>query len=166
MIGLWQFAHRTLHGNLCLVVFSVGSYHSRLWCPSTKLISSLWKIAAHWKGAAASWLVRYDLNTWNEHQGKIILLKSDIGNQMASKYRAESGTLYNDIACYLAAFDVKADTWLCHNGNSPHSRLETFRSVRVCGKVLVSSIHWFLVWIRRLLVAGSWLLRVRRVLPR
>ena len=33
--------------------FSVGSYHSRSWWPLVKLMSSLWKMAAHWKGAAA-----------------------------------------------------------------------------------------------------------------
>jgi hypothetical protein len=29
-----------------------GSYHSRLWWPCVKFMSVLWKIAAHWKGAA------------------------------------------------------------------------------------------------------------------
>lgn len=29
-----------------------GSYHSRLWWPLVKLMSSLWKMAAHWNGAA------------------------------------------------------------------------------------------------------------------
>lgn len=32
--------------------FSVGSYHSREWWPWVKLMSVLWKMAAHWKGAA------------------------------------------------------------------------------------------------------------------
>lgn len=41
MIGLWQNEQRTLHGNLCSAVFSVGSYHSRWWWPLVKLISSL-----------------------------------------------------------------------------------------------------------------------------
>ena len=29
----------------------VGSYHPRSWWPLVKLMSVLWKMAAHWKGA-------------------------------------------------------------------------------------------------------------------
>ena len=52
MMGLWQNEQRTLHGSLCSVDLEDGSYHSRLWWPFLKLMSSLWKMAAHWKGAA------------------------------------------------------------------------------------------------------------------
>ena len=52
IIGEWQNEHRTLQGSLCSTDLDVGSYHSRLWWPSEKLISSLWKMAAHWNGAA------------------------------------------------------------------------------------------------------------------
>jgi hypothetical protein len=52
MMGLWQKEQRTLQGSLCAIDLLLGSYHSRSWCPLTKLISSLWKMAAHWKGAA------------------------------------------------------------------------------------------------------------------
>jgi hypothetical protein len=47
MIGEWQYEQRTLHGSLCSIDFSVGSYHSRSWWPLVKLMSSLWKMAAH-----------------------------------------------------------------------------------------------------------------------
>lgn len=53
MMGLWQNEQRTLQGSLCSVDLEDGSYHSRLWWPFLKLMSSLWKMAAHWKGAAA-----------------------------------------------------------------------------------------------------------------
>lgn len=52
MMGLWQNEQRTLQGSLCSVDLEDGSYHSRLWWPFLKLMSSLWKMAAHWKGAA------------------------------------------------------------------------------------------------------------------
>jgi hypothetical protein len=52
MMGLWQKEQRTLQGSLCSIDFELGSYHSRSWCPLEKLISSLWKMAAHWNGAA------------------------------------------------------------------------------------------------------------------
>lgn len=51
MIGDLQYPQVTLHGSLCLVVFSELSYHTRSWWPLVKLMSSLWKMAAHWKGA-------------------------------------------------------------------------------------------------------------------
>lgn len=53
-MGLWQYEQRTLQGSLCSIDFSDGSYHSRLWWPFVKLMSSLWKMAAHWKGAAVA----------------------------------------------------------------------------------------------------------------
>lgn len=34
-----------------MVDLAVGSYHPRSWCPLVKLMSVLWKMAAHWKGA-------------------------------------------------------------------------------------------------------------------
>lgn len=52
MIGLWQKEQRTLQGSWCSVDLEDGSYHSRSWWPFLKLMSSLWKMAAHWKGAA------------------------------------------------------------------------------------------------------------------
>lgn len=54
MIGLLQKEQRTLHGSLCSLLLLDGSYHSRSWWPWVKLMSSLWKMAAHWNGAAAS----------------------------------------------------------------------------------------------------------------
>jgi hypothetical protein len=60
MMGEWQKLQRTLQGSLCSMDFSVGSYHSRLWWPFEKLMSSLWKMAAHWKGAAAIGLLALD----------------------------------------------------------------------------------------------------------
>jgi hypothetical protein len=51
-MGLWQNEQRTLQGSWCSVDLVDGSYHSRLWWPFLKLMSSLWKMAAHWKGAA------------------------------------------------------------------------------------------------------------------
>lgn len=51
-MGEWQKEQRTLQGSLCSMDFSVGSYHSRSWWPWVKFMSSLWKMAAHWKGAA------------------------------------------------------------------------------------------------------------------
>lgn len=53
MMGEWQKLQRTLQGSWCSVDLDVGSYHSRSWWPCEKLMSSLWKMAAHWKGAAA-----------------------------------------------------------------------------------------------------------------
>lgn len=61
MIGLWQYEQRTLHGSLCSTLLSVGSYHSRSWWPFWKLMSSLWKMAAHWKGAARAQQRQYQL---------------------------------------------------------------------------------------------------------
>jgi hypothetical protein len=52
MMGLWQYEQRTLQGSLCSMDLSVGSYHSSEWWPWVKLMSVLWKMAAHWKGAA------------------------------------------------------------------------------------------------------------------
>lgn len=51
-MGEWQKEQRTLHGSLCSMDFVDGSYHSSEWWPCVKLMSSLWKMAAHWKGAA------------------------------------------------------------------------------------------------------------------
>lgn len=50
IIGARQYAHVTLHGNLCLVVFSWLSYHTRSWCPCVKVISSLLNTAVQPKG--------------------------------------------------------------------------------------------------------------------
>ncbi len=55
IIGLWQNEQRTLHGSWCSMLLLVGSYHSKSWCPCVKLMSSLWKIAAHWNGAAITY---------------------------------------------------------------------------------------------------------------
>jgi hypothetical protein len=33
------------------VDLAVGSYQPRSWTPLVKLMTSLWKMAAHWKGA-------------------------------------------------------------------------------------------------------------------
>ena len=54
MMGDRQYAQLTLQGSLCLVVFSELSYQPRSWWPCVKLMSSLWKMAAHWKGAPNS----------------------------------------------------------------------------------------------------------------
>lgn len=51
MMGVLQYAQLTLHGSLWTQVFSELSYHPRSWWPWVKLMSSLWKIAAHWNGA-------------------------------------------------------------------------------------------------------------------
>ena len=51
MIGERQYEQVILQGSLCLVVFSPLSYHTRSWWPLVKLMSSLWKMAAHWNGA-------------------------------------------------------------------------------------------------------------------
>ena len=52
MIGVRQYPQLTLQGSLCTHVFSEDSYQPRSWWPCVKLMSSLWKIAHHWKGAA------------------------------------------------------------------------------------------------------------------
>jgi hypothetical protein len=67
--------------------FSVGSYHSRSWWPFVKLMSSLWKMAAHWKGAAGLVLV-FESKRWER-----------------VTYRAGSGTWCNGTICCLEAPD-------------------------------------------------------------
>lgn len=52
IIGVRQYAQLTLHGSLCTHVLSDDSYQPRSWWPRVKLMSSLWKMAHHWKGAA------------------------------------------------------------------------------------------------------------------
>jgi len=72
-MGEWQKEQRTLQGSLCSRDFSVGSYHSREWWPWVKFMSSLWKIAAHWNGAAVVQLITrlaimlYKLEAWILH---------------------------------------------------------------------------------------------------
>lgn len=56
MIGVRQYAQLTLQGSLCTVVFSELSYQPRSWTPLVKLMSSLWNMAAHWKGAPENML--------------------------------------------------------------------------------------------------------------
>ena len=51
MIGVRQYEQLTLQGSLWTVVFSELSYQPRSWWPRVKLMSSLWNMAAHWKGA-------------------------------------------------------------------------------------------------------------------
>lgn len=51
MIGVRQYAQLTLQGSLWTQVFSELSYQPRSWWPWVKLMSSLWKMAAHWNGA-------------------------------------------------------------------------------------------------------------------
>lgn len=53
MMGVLQYAQDTLQGSLWTQVFSEDSYQPRSWTPSVKFMSSLWKMAAHWKGAPA-----------------------------------------------------------------------------------------------------------------
>lgn len=52
IMGEWQKEQRTLQGRWWDMDFEEGSYHSRPWWPEVKFMSVLWKIAAHWKGAA------------------------------------------------------------------------------------------------------------------
>ena len=51
---------------------SVGSYHSRSWWPLVKLMSSLWKMAAHWKGAAGSALVNSFQRDYGEEAYRVV----------------------------------------------------------------------------------------------
>ena len=51
MIGVRQYAQLTLQGNVWTQVFSELSYQPKSWWPWVKLMSSLWKMADHWKGA-------------------------------------------------------------------------------------------------------------------
>ena len=77
MMGLWQKEQRTLQGSLCSVDLEDGSYHSRLWWPFLKLMSSLWKMAAHWKGAAESGV-------------SLVSVTSGHATRFRKTYRAES----------------------------------------------------------------------------
>jgi hypothetical protein len=47
MIGVRQYEQVILQGSLCSTTFSLLSYHTRLLYPFMKLMSCLWKIAAH-----------------------------------------------------------------------------------------------------------------------
>lgn len=76
MIGLWQNEQRILQGSLCSMDFSVGSYHSKSWCPFEKLTSSLWKMAAHCSGAAI-----HEPST-TKHDGRLLEKNGDETNRV------------------------------------------------------------------------------------
>lgn len=83
--------------------FVDGSYHSRLWWPEVKFMSVLWKMAAHWKGAAGVG-VSLEAEEW--------------GWGIGGTYRAVFGTWCNGIVCCPAAPSGSTGTALYHSGSS------------------------------------------------